>query len=152
MRVPVIVGAVALCLGLSVRSVRGAEDYVFQHEDVLGTSCELRIRADSDKAASRAQDAVLAETDRLACLLSTYDSTSEISRWLRGEPGTEKVSPDLFRVLEACDKWESLSGGVFNARIDSLTVLWREAEKSGRAPAEENVEAAIAIMRAPAWP
>ena len=146
-----IVGAVALCLGSWNGVARAAEEYVFQHEDVLGTSCELRVRADSDEAAARAQDAVLAETDRLSRLLSTYDPTSEISRWLRGEAGTERVSPDLFRVLEACDKWESLSGGVFNARIESLTALWREAEKSGRLPNEEALAAAVTSIHPPAW-
>ena len=55
-----------------------AEEFVFHHENVLGTSAELRIHADSRSTADAAEEQVLAQIDRLARIVSTYDTQSEV--------------------------------------------------------------------------
>ena len=59
---------------------------MFYHENVLGTSLELCVRADGPESARRAEHRVLTEIDRLAAIFSGYDSTSEFSRW-QAAPG-----------------------------------------------------------------
>src|SRR5262245_31747334 len=46
-------------LGLSPLPAMAADDYAFFHENVMGTSLELRLRADSVELAERAEDRVL---------------------------------------------------------------------------------------------
>jgi hypothetical protein len=87
---------------------------VFHHENVLGTTLELRVQADSDETAARAEQRALAEIDRLAKIFSTYDETSEFSRWLttRGRP--QSVSRELFAVLQESEQWRIATQGAFN--------------------------------------
>ena len=56
-------------------------EFAFHHENVLGTSLELKVVARTQAAAGRAEAAVLAEIDRQAKIVSGYDPESEFSRW-----------------------------------------------------------------------
>src|SRR5690242_8831614 len=91
-----------LC-GLGTQLVGGAEDHTFFHENVMGTSLELRVRADTPEAARWAEDRVLGAIDRLAAIFSGYDPASEFRRWQATFPGhgpaPTPVSPELFVVL-----------------------------------------------------
>ena len=82
--------AAALSLPASVRT-----SPVYRHENVLGTSLEMRF--DSSTPA-RAEAAALAEIDRLANILSSYDASSEFSRWTRTQHEPVRVSPELMEV------------------------------------------------------
>ena len=53
--------------------------YDYHHENVLGTSLELKVSAESESAANSAEKSALAEIDRLNRILSSYDSQSEFS-------------------------------------------------------------------------
>ena len=64
--------AAALSLPASVRT-----SPIYQHENVLGTSLEMRFESSTP---ARAEAAALAEIDRLANILSSYDASSEFSR------------------------------------------------------------------------
>src|SRR6476646_10867819 len=90
-----------------------AEDHVYHHENVMGTSLELRVTADDPQAARWAEGCVLDEIDRLSGIFSGYDKTSEFSRWQAKANRAVRVSPELFEVLEACDLWMARSGGAF---------------------------------------
>ncbi len=72
----------------SPRPALGAEDFAFYHENVMGTSLELRVIARDANAAAWAEGQVLAEIDRLSRIFSSYDATSEFRRWqvTRNEP------------------------------------------------------------------
>src|SRR5690349_15794729 len=78
-----------------------ADDYAYFHEGVLGTSCELRVRADSEAAARWAEGRVLGEVERLAALFSGYDPASEFQRWQETVEEPSSLSPELFEVLQA---------------------------------------------------
>jgi len=102
-------------LALSVAAAH-AETFSFHHENVLGTSLDLRVSADSETTARQAEASVLAEIDRLTAILNTWSKDSEISRWQNsGKPVA--VSADLAAVLAACDHWAANSKGAFNARV-----------------------------------
>ena len=72
-------------------------EFAFFHENVLGTSLELRVCAGRLAAAQEAEKRVLGEIDRLAAIFSGYDPTSELSRWQDRSSGTCNVSPSYAR-------------------------------------------------------
>ena len=95
-------------------------------EDDAAAVEEVDLRAEDDaqiaaeleeEAARRAEDRVLREIDRLAAIFSGYDPSSEFRRWQDNAPkGGEgprevAVSPELFDLLQACDRWRERSGG-----------------------------------------
>ena len=89
---------IAVCLagavlwGAGPRRAR-AGDYEFYHENVMGTSLELRVRAVDEAAARRAEELVLRRIDRLGAIFSGYDAASEFSRWQAGARRATTVSP-----------------------------------------------------------
>lgn len=68
--------------------------FAWQHENVLGTSFEIKLTAANQTAARQGEAAALAEIDRQAKILSAYDSASEFSRWTRTRNQDVKVSPN----------------------------------------------------------
>ena len=72
-----------------------AADFAFFHENVMGTSLELRVRADDEESARWAEDRVLHEIDRLSAIFSGYDAASEFSRWHSAAKAPLGVSPEL---------------------------------------------------------
>lgn len=121
-----------LALALIANGLRADEtpgEHVFRHEHVLGTSLELRISAAPDEAAA-AEQAALAEIDRLAKILSRHDAGSELMRW-QSEPAEARrtVSDDLAKVLERAEHWRRQTNGAFDVRAAALA---REDRPAGR--------------------
>lgn len=144
------VAGVLLCV-LAAGAEPPDRDYEFRHENVLGTSLELSVRADTEKAARAAEARVLGEIDRLAAVFSGYDASSEFSRWQRTIDQPTKVSPELLELLHASDRWREQSGGAFDPRVQALTELWSRCARLDRLPSPDELAAAKAIMDRPAW-
>lgn len=137
-----------------------AEEYLFQHEHVLGTSLELRVHASSAELAEQAENAALKEIDRLAKILSRHDPASELMQW-QSSTKQRSVSQDLLTVLTRAEKWRRLTGGAFDVRAGAFVELWRQSAQAQQLPAEEqrrqiavtlttapwNIDAAGAIQR-----
>ena len=149
-RIAVPILAAWLCV-VCPRSSVAAEDFAFHHEDVMGTALELRVLADGAEAARRAEARVLGEIDRLAAIFSGYDASSEFRRWQAARSGPAVVSPELFEVLRACDRWRAASAGAFDPRVQVLTGLWKRLAAQGRTPTAEELAGARALMARPAW-
>jgi thiamine biosynthesis lipoprotein ApbE len=128
-----------------------AEDFAFFHENVLGTSCELRVRADSEEAARGAEERVLSEVERLAAIFSGYEPASEFSRWQATTGRPTRLSEELFEVLQASDAWRTRSGGAFDPRVEALSQLWSKASRLGRLPTPGETAAAQTLMAQTAW-
>lgn len=142
---------ICIAFVLLLARLTGNETHTFHHENVLGTSLELRIGAPTIEQARRAEDAALTEIDRLADIFSTYDQASEFSRWQRTRGEAVKVSPELMEVLQATDLWRQRSGGAFNPGAAVFTQLWREAAARDTEPAAADLRAAAERIAAPAW-
>jgi thiamine biosynthesis lipoprotein ApbE len=125
--------------------------FVFHHENVLGTSLELKVLAANSVTADAAEAAALVETDRLAAILSGYDSTSEFSRWMKTRGQVVPVSPDLFAVLDRFDRYRSLTHGALDPAAEAATRVWRVGEAARRLPTEGELDSAAAGMRGPHW-
>lgn len=141
----------ALFIGLGSPSAAPAGTFVFHREEVMGTSLELRVEADSAEAARRAEGRVLGEIDRLSAIFSGYDPSSEFSRWLGTSKVPTETAPELFEVLEASERWGEASGGAFDPRVEALSRLWSTCARDDRRPTAEEIGAARRLMGPPAW-
>lgn len=118
--------------------------HTFHHENVLGTSLELKIAAASETIASQGEAAALAEIDRLAGILSSYDANSEFRRWAATRLQTVAISPELFEVLGLFDQWRNRTHGALDAAAQEVI----EARQSA-SPAE--LSRAVARVRQQHW-
>ena len=141
---------VLLC-ALSAGAAPPARDYEFRHENVLGTSLELCVRADTEEAARSAEPRALGEIDRLAVVFSGYDASSEFRRWQATAGQPTRVSPELFELLAASDRWRGASGGAFDPRVQALTELWSRCARLDRPPTTDELARARALLASPAW-
>lgn len=90
----------------------------FHADHVLGTSLDLAVVADKPVAAALAIDAARTEIARLDKILSGWRSDSELIALNAAD--SLRVSPDLFAVIAACERWRTISGGAYSARIGKL--------------------------------
>jgi thiamine biosynthesis lipoprotein len=123
----------------------------FHHENVLGTSLEIRIRAHDLAAAQRAEDAALAEFDRQESILSGWRADSELSRWAASRFVETPVSPELFRTLAQFDFWREKTSGALDASAEAAARLWRDASAAGRTPDEPEIAQTVEAMQQPHW-
>lgn len=129
---------------------RPAAEFSFHRDHVIGTSFDLWVTAPDEPTAERAEEAALAEIERLRLVFSTYDPTSEISRVNRAA-GPVAVSADMAAVLRAYDVWQQKSGGAFHAQVGELVRVWKDAEKAGREPDPATLERIAGELRRPGW-
>lgn len=125
--------------------------YQFDYENVLGTSFQLKIAANSEAVASHAELVALAEIDRLVSILSTYDPTSEVSAWQKTINQQIEVSEELFEVFLLFDDWKQRSSGVLTASVSPAIKLWENAESDQRVPSANELSLAIEAMQRPLW-
>ena len=118
---------IPLLCGLVLSSRNHVRVHTFNHEQILGTSLELKVIARSARAAARAEAAALAEIDRQARILSSYDATSEFSRWFATRDVAVPVSPELFEVLNLFDAWRVRTAGALDASAEAASHVWKTA-------------------------
>jgi thiamine biosynthesis lipoprotein len=146
------IGVLSLGCFLGVASfIRQQQLFTFHDENVLGTSLELKVRARSEMSALKAESAVLAEIQREAKILSSYDSSSEFSRWFSTQGVAIPVSPELFETLSLFDEWRDRTNGALDASAEAVCRVWKSAAAENRLPTEEELSAAVAAVRKPHW-
>ncbi len=141
----------ALLVAWSLRAAGPRALHVFHHENVLGTSLELKVSAATEAQASAAEAAALAEIDRLAKILSSYDAGSEFSRWRATAQSPVHVSTELFEVLNLFDQWRGRTGGALDASAEVVCRLWKRGAAQQRVPSDEEVAAAVASVKHAHW-
>ncbi|GAB4008555.1 hypothetical protein GCM10028808_14980 [Spirosoma migulaei] len=147
-----LAGYALLAPGLTANlPMQGVGIYISHVENVLGTSFTLKALANSYTAAQRAEQAALAEIDRLSQVLSSHRPDSEFSQWLNSNDTAVPVSSDLFAVLGQFDRWLDLTGGVINASAEHISQLWQQAAKQNALPSEANLGMALATTQQRYW-
>lgn len=141
--------AISLAAGCAVAAA--APFPVFHHENVLGTSMELKFPNATPEAAREGESAALTEIDRLAHILSTYDPASEASRWMATHDRPVPVSDELYQVLGLFDTWRVRTGGALDAAAGVACALWKEAGKSQRVPSAGDIAGAVLAVRKSHW-
>ena len=154
-RAPVVLPLIAAfavgCLGYALWSRTGRHVYVSNFENVMGTSLEIKVEANSSGAAQQAERAVLDEIARLSKILSGYDPDSEFSRWMRSSSVPTKVSPELVEVLSAFDAWRSRTAGALDASAEAFSAVWKQAARANRLPSAAELQAVSARVRQRHW-
>ncbi|MCX8495906.1 MAG: DUF2271 domain-containing protein [Akkermansiaceae bacterium] len=134
----------------SAARVTATELFRFHHENILGTSLDLEIAAESSPQASTVETATLAEIERLRKILSGYDATSELGQ-LNSATTPIPCSTELLDVLGAYENWQKRSSGAYSGHVGELTQLWAKAEKSGVIPTTSALAPVLTALAADGW-
>ncbi len=132
-------------------SPRSDHLYVSNYENVLGTSLQLKILASSEAQAKQGEDLALAEIDREAKILSSWDVDSDFSRWFRTRNEPVRVAPELFEVLSLFDHWRDATHGALDASAETITRIWQTAAARQRLPSQTELDAGVASARRVHW-
>lgn len=125
--------------------------YLSHFENVLGTSFEMKVSAESSEIADQAEEIALAEIDRLSGILSGYDSASEFNKWQKTLGHPVSISTELFDVLTLFDQWQSLTHGGLNASSQAVSLLWKEAGKTQKLPAASDIDIVVKQVQQTHW-
>ena len=125
--------------------------WTFHHENVMGTSMQVTVRAGSRRDADAAEGALLAAIDRQSAILSAWNGTSELSRWMGTRGEAVRVSPELMEVLGLFDRWRGETGGALDASVAAATRLWERAAADGRQPTQAEIANVIEAMQQRHW-
>ena len=129
-----------------------AEEFSFYHENVLGTSLELKIDALSATDADQGEKAVLEEIERLDAIFNPYDEDSDLRRFSEAPLDTPQLLPrELAEVMVASDGWQLKTAGAFNPRAAEYTTLWEAHAETNTLPTDEELGAAVTSAQRPAW-
>jgi len=113
--------------------------------DAMGTTYSLVLYGDHRDRLEAAAEATFEEARRLDRLLSHYrarSDVSEINRLAAQRP--VKVTPEMFRLLEACQEYSRASEGAFDITVGPLIKLWGFFKGDGRLPGRADVAQALA--------
>jgi FAD:protein FMN transferase len=122
----------------------------FHHENILGTSMDLKVFATHEAEAKQVEALILAEIERLRKILSTYDPESDISK-VNASEDPVPCAPELIEVLGIYESWTARSNGAYNGHIGELVRLWKEAEKTGTPPDATALGPVVARLSLPGW-
>jgi FAD:protein FMN transferase len=125
--------------------------WAFHHENVLGTSMAVTLRAGNRNEAESAEAALLASIDREDLILSSWNRESEVSRWLATRNNTALVSPELLEVLGLFDYWREATGGALDASAETAVRLWQKAAAEHHQPTQTEIERAVEAMQQTHW-
>lgn len=145
------VGAAALSLSAASRSTAVDRTFVSNYENVLGTSLELKVHSADRVVADKVERVVLDEIARESKILSSWDATSEFSRWAKSKDTAVPVSSELFDVLGLYDQWRVKSHGALDASAQAAIGVWKTAAASQRVPNAVELSAAVRAMRQQHW-
>jgi thiamine biosynthesis lipoprotein len=137
--------SIVVLLGFAPLAVLAADLRLESSVDAMGSTFTVvalgrdRVRLES------AVEQALEEAQRLDSLLSNYKPRSEWSRVNReAAAGPVHVSPELFRLLEACEAFSRASEGTFDITVGPLVKVWGFYKGSGRLPHRAEIRAALA--------
>lgn len=126
-----------------------AQLYVSNHENILGTSLELKFISTSEDEADKAEKAALNEIGRLSAIFSGYSSQSEFSHWInQGLHKPIKVSQELFEMLSLFEYWKSKTNGALDPSAAVASKLWTNAAKKQQLPSKSEIDRAVVSMQA----
>jgi FAD:protein FMN transferase len=125
--------------------------YVSHFDGVMGTSLDIRVRAQSDQAGQQAEQAILNEIGRESKILSSYDPASEFSRWMRAPGVATPASPELIEILGAFDEWRSRTAGALDPAAEIITQAWQVAANQRRLPTDSELQTAVADVQQLHW-
>jgi thiamine biosynthesis lipoprotein ApbE len=144
-------GYLSLIGGADDDAAKVGGEFRWHYENVMGTSLELRVRAEDENQAKAVEQAALQEIDRLCLIFDGYRPESELSSWSQGVGELCRVSTELAEVLRKCDAWREASRGAFDPRAAVYGAMWANAARTGVLPDENDLAASRTQAIKPAW-
>ncbi|KQM75283.1 hypothetical protein ASE74_20930 [Pedobacter sp. Leaf216] len=117
--------------------------YVSNYENVLGTSLELKFKANNQSDADLAEENALNEIDRLDNILSAYKTSSEFNKWINNGKQTTKISSELFEVLQQFENYKGLTNGALDASAAVIGNVWKKAASENHLPSAQSLQVAV---------
>lgn len=109
----------------------------------MGTRFRLVVEAATREDAIRASEAALDEVERMERMLSSWDSTSELSRLNAATVGVPiSISDGLETVLSEVAAWSDSTEGSFSPWIGALVDAW-DIRGRGRTPTSSEITRAL---------
>lgn len=113
----------------------------------MGSRAEITLHAATEAEAAAASSLAFDAIERVEQALSDYRPTSEAMVLMSREPNTfHSVSEELLDVLLDSRDVVRASDGAFDPTIGPVTVLWREARRTGRRPDPESLRSAVDVV------
>src|SRR5947207_13066779 len=113
-------------------------EYVQVH---MGVRARLVVWAKDEEIAVEACSAAYRRVAELEQICTDYRKSSELMQLCAKAGGPAvAVSDELFFVLQRAVEKSRNTGGAFDVTVGPLVALWREARKTGRMPAREEME------------
>lgn len=111
----------------------------------MGTRARIVLHAESEPSAASAAARAFGTIELLDAVLSDYRNDSELSRLTDHPPGLWiTVSDDLAAVIRSATAVSERTDGAFDLTVGPLVAHWREARRTGVAPAPDAIESAHA--------
>lgn len=154
MRMATHIFAVAIVLShlvlLSVGQDRGGSARLERYEAQqphMGTLFRIVVYAASQEQALAATKEAFARIAQLDHIMSDYKEDSELMQVCRQAVGKPvKVSPDLFRVLDAAQQVAQNTDGAFDVTVGPVVRLWRRARRQRELPDAKRLQAAHKLV------
>jgi thiamine biosynthesis lipoprotein len=119
-------------------------EYVQVH---MGTRARLVVFAKDEDTAVEACTAAYRRVAELEQICTDYRKSSELMQLCAKAGGPPvKVSDELFFVISKAVEKSQKTGGAFDITVGPFVALWREARKSGKMPAREEIEKARELV------
>ena len=113
----------------------------------MGTKFRIVLYSPSKETADKVAKAAFARVGELNRIMSDYSPDSELmqlcKKFEKGFQWPEKVSDELFFVLQKANEVSELSGGAFDVTVGPVVKLWRQARKDRRLPETETLKATL---------
>jgi thiamine biosynthesis lipoprotein len=114
-----------------------AAEWYSDAQDKMGTRVEVQLWSEDSEEAEALLATAMAEFDRIEQAMSTYIASSEISRVNRQAANRpQKISQELFALLEKALEISTLTGGAFDITYDSVGQLYDYRDRKHPDPLE----------------
>src|SRR5256885_12728393 len=102
----------------------------------MGAPFRIVLYARDKAQAQTVAEAAFRRVEDINAILSDYDTDSELSQLSRsaGSGKAVPVSPDLWKVLIAAQRFAKLSDGAFDITVGPYVDLWRKARREKKFP------------------
>jgi thiamine biosynthesis lipoprotein len=136
------VAALLLLLGSSGAACpasSAAQDSLYiESRPAMGTSVEIFLYAETRSRAAELFEAAFQEISRVEEALSTYRSTSEISRINAGAAqGPVVTDPEVFGLVSTALEYSRRTGGAFDVTVGPLVKAWGFFRGDGQYPSTD---------------
>lgn len=127
--------------------ISGKKHLLYRKKYIMGTVFEIAAYGESSEQTSIAIKKAFQEIVHIDEVMSNYKQDSALSTLNRSAQNhTERVLPDLYRVIEQAIQFSKMSGGKFDITVAPLVNLWKAALAGDSYPSSDQLREAQTCM------